>query len=124
MTIWAGWVLQAGYREAIEEGKVLTLQHGFDAGGSRLGSCSRMRVNELLHAQRLGRHCRTGFAEGVRLGFEWGSLKAAVKTLEVFAGQVDGTAAIMPQVCCEACSELRALHAHDSHAVAIATSMG
>lgn len=42
--------------------------------------------------------CIAGFKEGALAGFEWGALKAAVKTLELLCGQVPGTAHMQGQV--------------------------
>ncbi|KXZ54303.1 hypothetical protein GPECTOR_5g389 [Gonium pectorale] len=53
----------AGYRDALEEGKEATLQQGFDIG----------------------------FCEGAAAGFEWGLLRGAVTTLAAMDGQAAGT---------------------------------
>jgi len=44
-----------------------------------------------------------GFKEGAEAGFEWGSIKAAAKSLEILCGQVPGTSQIQAQVrtCCD-----------------------
>ncbi|KAF5828996.1 hypothetical protein DUNSADRAFT_16725 [Dunaliella salina] len=58
-----------GYREGVEAGKERTLQPGFNLG----------------------------FKEGAEAGFEWGSIKATVKTLEILCGQVPGTSKMQRQ---------------------------
>mmetsp|Transcript_7470 Transcript_7470/g.18519 ORF Transcript_7470/g.18519 Transcript_7470/m.18519 type:complete len:222 (-) Transcript_7470:97-762(-) len=58
-----------GYRDGLDAGKEKTLQHGFDIG----------------------------FKEGAQAGFQWGALRAAVKTLEMLCGQVPGTSQLQGQ---------------------------
>ncbi|PNG99655.1 hypothetical protein TSOC_014560 [Tetrabaena socialis] len=60
----------AGYRDAIEEGKERTMQAGFNEG----------------------------FREGAAAGFEWGLLRGAARTLAALDGQAAGTRGLHQQI--------------------------
>ena len=42
----------------------------------------------------------SGFKEGAAAGFRWGAIKATIKTLEIFCGQVSGTSTTTAEVRC------------------------
>lgn len=121
------WV-QVGYRDGMDVGKEKTLQHGFDIGeqahrtrglGFRYTEISSSIDASLLFSLQLLAVLRplcyncamcleperkisaimpAGFKEGTQAGFEWGTVRAAVKTLEILCGQVEGTSKMQGQV--------------------------
>ena len=87
-------IVQAGYREGLNQGKERTIQQGFDAGVTVYAQYKSAYIYTLrLHNNRqwmTSSPATAGFTQGCATGYEWGLLQGATSTLKVFAGQMQG----------------------------------